>query len=521
MREDALRSLLLIKAVEETDRAGTLIPPADRAAATREAMREAGRGAAANAEWVGGATLSSEAQGLLARRAETLLRQLVVRHPFVDTVLSLARGPAWAGWLTVVLAAALGVGLSALDGSRRIDILSLPLLGLVLWNVLVYVLVALDAVRSSVRPGGGRRALPHWLAQSVPGRVKRLVARSAAFDAVLAEALGRFVAEWSDAGRPLVTARAVRLFHLAAAAVGLGLIAGLYLRGVVLDYRAGWESTFLEARQVHAVAAVIYAPASALTGIPIPDADYLAALRWEGSRGGESAARWIHLLAATVLMFVVLPRLLLALVATVAAWRRSRNAPLLPALVPYFRSVFGSIQGAVGRGIVAVMPFAYDPGTGALAALRRLLPAALGEGFAVDVHAPARYGDEESFLHNLADRGGAIADVIALLFSLAATPEDENHGAVITGARDWLERARRHTPLLVLVDEGPYRTRMTQAGGADRLAERREVWRTFVSARGLSACFVDLGRPGAGVGEGEDAGRLRANLWQPVVDAPD
>ena len=97
MREDALRSLLLIKAVEETDRAGTLIPPADRAAATREAMREAGRGAAANAEWVGGATLSSEAQGLLARRAETLLRQLVVRHPFVDTVLSLAQGPAWTG----------------------------------------------------------------------------------------------------------------------------------------------------------------------------------------------------------------------------------------------------------------------------------------------------------------------------------------------------------------------------------------------------------------------------------------
>jgi len=519
MREDALRSLLLIKAVEETDRGGTLIPSADRAAATREAVRDAGGGPAASAGRTVGAPLSAEAQELLARRAERLRRQLVARHPFVDTVLALSRGPAWAGWLVVVLAAALGVGLSALDGSRRINILSFPLLGLVLWNVLVYVLLALDAVRSSVRAGTGRPSLPRLLAQSTLGRVKRLVARAAAFDAVLAEALGRFVADWSEAARALLTARAVRLFHLGAAAVGLGLIAGLYLRGVALDYRAGWESTFLDAHQVHAIVAVIYAPASALVGIPIPDADHFGALRWEEGRGGDSAARWIHLLAATALVFVVLPRLLLALAATVAVWRRSRHAALPPALVPYYRLAFASIQGAVGRGIVAVMPYAYEPGTGALAALRELLPAALGEGVAVDVHAPVRYGDEEGFLHNLADRGGAIADVIALLFNLAATPEDENHGSVIAGGRDWLERARRHTQLLVLVDEAPYRVRMAQSGGAERIAERREVWRAFVSARGLSACFVDLGRPRAGADDSDCAQRLRAMLWQPAVSA--
>ena len=85
----------------------------------------------------------------------------------------------------------------------------------------------------------------------------------------------------------------------------------------------------------------------------------------------------------------------------------------------------------------------------------------------MEVHASVRYGDEDGLLRNLGDRGGAIADILVLLFSLAATPEDENHGTVIAGVRDWLERARRHTQMLVLVDEGPYLARM------ERSARRR------------------------------------------------
>jgi hypothetical protein len=136
MQENALTSVLLIKAVEETDRAGTLIPPADRAAATRETTRGAG-GSAVTDRGLAGARLSEEAQRLLTRRAELLRRQLVVRYPFVDTLLGLARGPAWAGWLLIGLALTLGAALSTLDGSQRINILAFPLLGLVLWNLVV------------------------------------------------------------------------------------------------------------------------------------------------------------------------------------------------------------------------------------------------------------------------------------------------------------------------------------------------------------------------------------------------
>ncbi len=61
------------------------------------------------------------------------------------------------------------------------------------------------------------------------------------------------------------------------------------------------------------------------------------------------------------------------------------------------------------------------------------------------------------------------------------------------------------------------RTRMgAQGGHAQRLAVRRGVWESFVAARGLAACVVDLAeRPAATPVDAEAVERLRAALWQP------
>jgi hypothetical protein len=473
MREEELRDVLLVRAIEETDRDGALIPPADRAAASREAKRAAGEAA-------------SE-ETLLAARARILLPRIVARHPFVDTVLDLARGPAWAGWGVIVAGLLLGATLSALDGTRRINVLAFPLLGLILWNLAVYIAFAYHAIRAR-----GRAPLPGRLARFGIGRAARLIGRAATFDKTLAEALRRFVADWSEAARPLLVARARRVFHLGAAAVGVGLIAGLYVRGMALDYQAGWESTFLDASGVHRVLAFLFAPASFVTGIPIPDAAHLEAMRWQEGRGGERAAPWLHLLAASVAVFVVAPRVLLALIDTAVIARRCANTPMPAALVPYFRASFSAIGGAIDRGIVMEVPYAYEPAPASLATLRTLLPTMTGARLAVDSRAPVAYGAEEEFLAHLGDRGGDVADVIALLFNLAATPEDENHGTMIAGTRDWLQSARPRAQLLVLVDEGPYAARMS--GAPERVAERREAWRAFIAARGIEPKFVDLAK---------------------------
>ena len=517
MRERALRSVLFIKAVEEADREGTLLPAADRAAATRDAARSRSEGSAAAGTDARAAPLSSAGQRLLTTRAQLLHARLATRVPVVDSVLALVGGPWWLAALLLALSLVAGFALSALDGSRRINVLAFPLLGLVLWSLLVYASVLVRRMRSLARGTTWHSPVARALAQTGLARVRRLIARSAAFNAPLAGALGRFVAEWHEAAWPVLVARAARLLHLSAAATGLGLIAGLYLRGLVLDYEAGWESTFLTAQQVHALLRVAYLPASLLTGILVPDAAQLAAIRWPDGQGARNAASWIHLLAATAFLFVVLPRLALVLGTTLVVWRRSFNVPIPPSLVPYFRHVFGAAAGAIGRGIVAVMPYAYEPSTTASSALRSLLPATLGETMAVDVRVQVRYGEEDDFLQHLPERGGAIADVIALLFSLAATPEDQSHGVVIAGVRDWLADARRHTQLLVLVDEGPYSERMGgEAGFVERLVARRAAWEAFVAARGLRACVLDLAGEQTAGGEAGAVERLRAALWQPV-----
>ena len=113
--------------------------------------------------------------------------------------------------------------------------------------------------------------------------------------------------------------------------------------------------------------------------------------------------------------------------------------------------------------------------------------------------------------------------MLVLLFNLAATPEDENHGAVISGVRDWLAVNRRQAQLLVLIDESPYVARMAAQGGAnERIAERRRAWKDFVGARGLNGCVADLAAP-APPGERAEpdtdplATQLRAALWQPAA----
>ena len=148
-------------------------------------------------------------------------------------------------WLFIAISLIVGFGLSALDGTRRINILSFPLLALILWNLAVYGFIAIRAVRQSsvITKGRGVSALIAYIGVA---RASRLVARSARSIAAGASVEPIHAGMVREAARPLLLLRATRLLHVCAAAVGLGLVVGLYLRGIAFEYRAGWESTFLD-----------------------------------------------------------------------------------------------------------------------------------------------------------------------------------------------------------------------------------------------------------------------------------
>ncbi|MBA3507102.1 MAG: DUF2868 domain-containing protein [Betaproteobacteria bacterium] len=487
MNEAAAREVVLIRAVETTDTVRAIWTDADRAWAGRAAAE------------VVGATAPPGV--FLARRAALAVERLGARQPALPRLLRLYAWRPGVGVALVLVAFTVGVISDQIGAAGRINILAPPLLALILWNVGVYVLLFGQMLASAFgrqRVGWGPlRTVVAWLGRAVPGSLALAIQRKSAAtgsptavasaDAVAsatAVASASFTAEWGRVALPLLRARISRILHVAAAAFALGALSGLYVRGLVFEYRAGWESTFLDAGTVAGVLSVALAPGAWLTGIAIPGAEHLEAIRAPG-RPGENAAPWIHLYAATVALVVLLPRLLLGGAAWVAERRAAQRFPL-PLSDPYYaRLLRGFSEGPVR---VHVVPYSFDVPDSSVAGLRAVMARTFGARTEVALAPPVAYGDEDELA------AGVLPSVppglLVGLFSLAATPESENHGAFLRAL------ARSVTPgtqLAAIVDEASFRVRF--AGQTARLDERRAAWRQWLTTNGIAPVFVDLNKP--------------------------
>ena len=490
MREETLRTVLMVKAVEEVDRAGTLLPSADRAQATRDAVRALGDGVD-EARLVADDRLLGRALG---DRAGRLVGPLVERFPIVEEALGRTRTPGWALAVLLLVAFATGIGLSALDGSRRINILAFPFLGLIAWNLVTYLVLA----GSWMRARFGKRAPAaaagsRWAQRLFARRVAPLLRKTRRVHVVLAEALARYAGDYARYVSAHVMRHARRWLHLAAATVAVGLIVGLYVRGTVLRYEAGWESTFLGPGQVQAALGVLFGPVAGWSGVPLPATlAELEQLRWSAAGGGGDAAPWIHLIALSLAVYVVLPRLLLAALATVGLWRLDRTASLPDELRRYATDVLRGSGVVRSSGVASVTPYAYEPSDASLAGLARWLQGTTGTT-QVERRTSLRYGEEDMADAAFAIGAHRVADLHVVLMTLAATPEAENHGVVIAAARDAAHRARPPAGVRIVIDESPYAARLAaDASLAPRLDERRRLWRNFVAGYGLEADVLPL-----------------------------
>lgn len=347
MREASLRTVLLEKAIEDVDPDGRWIALADRDAATREARREIERTSGAKA-----LSAPTGLEAALVERARRLLDPLLEQHPTLRPLAAPLGVPWWVGAAVIGAAIASGLGLSALDGSRRIDILALPILGVVGWNLLVCLWFAVTRLRRAIAQGTSARPGGTWFGTMAGRRLARLLAGRETWTPPFDEAAARFASGLGEASGPLVVRNLRRLLHLAAAAVALGLLAGFYLRGIVFRFEAGWESTFLGTSQVLALLQVLYGPVADWAGIALPQSiEAVAALRWTQDGGGGDAAPWIHLIALSLALYVMLPRLALAAFETVAARRLRRTVELPPQLVAFGESLYGP-----GAGLTAGAP---------------------------------------------------------------------------------------------------------------------------------------------------------------------
>ena len=459
MDERSAREAVLVRAIETADGAREIWSDADRAWATR-----------ASAEVVGE---HARDDAFIARRADLVLERLAERHPRIRALSRLPSARSWLAPLLALLAFVVGAVGADVSPTQRINLLAPPVLALLAWNVGVYVALLASFMtprRGAAPPGPLRRSVVAWLGEMTP-RIRKSVAPRP-----IVAAFRRFASEWPALAFPLWLRRTARLLHFGAAMLALGAIAGLYVRGIALEYRAAWQSTFLDAHAVARLLKIVLAPGAWLTGITVPDAAHLATIGADSN--GENAARWIHLYAATLAAVVIVPRLLLAAAAWIGERRLEHRFPL-PLAHAYFQRLLHVWHEGAAK--VAVLPYSFDASPGAREGLDKLMARVFDANVDVGWRASTPYGSDA--LPDFPQSASVVA-----LFTLAATPEPENHGAFV----DALQRQGAARPVAI-VDTTDFADRMS--ADPRRVTEREAAWRQMLEARGIEPLFVRLVEP--------------------------
>lgn len=367
--------------------------------------------------------------------------------------------PAWlicgaallAGWFT-----------NSLGTEGTVSLLAFPLLGLILWNLAVSIAAAVREFRPARRGAAPSPGSPPWAARLAGGRMK---ADTVAGDPWLEDVRAVFQRKWLALQLPRVRAAAAMTFHAAAIALAAGVVGGMYVRGLGRDYRATWESTFLDQRDVTRLLGTALAPASLVTGIPVP------AVPPEGR--STDAAPWIHLWAASAGLFIFVPRLILAAMAG-RDLKRAR---------PDWRNVFRDweerTRAAAGRAPVAsVIPLQTSPAPRTRDALRRIIQHLWGAHVIVDFAAEVPYGSEDGLLEQRSETPSHLV----LLWPFAVTPEAEIHGHLVNALATRLAESRSRA--LVVLETSGFDARMSRLPEYPRrLAERRHAWDRILGGR--------------------------------------
>ena len=476
MNEQVARDVVLVRAIETADAQHEVLSDDDRKYASRSAKELAAWQAADS-------KMAVTQHHFLQQRAEQILKRLGERSPAFGSFAKRRLGLGGFWFALPFLALVSGAVLDRIADPHRVDLLSAPFLLIIGWNLVVYLGMLVWALMPGKRHGGAGSNLLRRLSVGKAAVPRKL-------PAPLAAGITAFMAEWAALSAPLTRARLSRTIHLSAACFALGAIASLYARGLLTQYVVGWESTFLDGHQVHTLLSWLFLPAlnvfPNLQGFSLAEIELL---KFGRTVSAASGARWVHLYGATLLLLVVLPRLVFA---GFAAWRARRLASHFPLDLeqPYYRKLADSI-GAGTPALMRVLPYSYTLDEARDRGLWAIAASALGAQARVQLRPASAYGVEpkDALRDTALDDAGVT--VTAVLFSLAATPETENHGAFL----DYLSK-RVKRGVAVLVDESPLLERGgDQGANSTRVAERTALWRQFCSFHGTSVTFVNLLQP--------------------------
>ncbi len=475
MDESAARQVMLVRAIESTDATRQILSDDDRVYASQSAQ--------ALAQWDASSSQAPVTPALfLQKRAGLILKRIEERTPSFGTLTASKTSLRSLANALPVIALLAGALADRISDPHRVDLLSAPLLLIIAWNLAVYALLLVWwlAPASWVPPAhSGWRVRLANIKASIPAKLpKPLVA-----------ATSTFAAEWLAASAPLTRARLQRAIHFSAAAFALGAVISLYARGLLSQYQAGWESTFLDAQQVHTALSVLFLPAMAVFQLPGFSLAQVQALGLPQSGVAAAGAQWVHLYGGTLLLLVILPRLALG---GVARWKEKKLSTNFPVDLrhPYFRKLTQNIGPAL-PAVLRVFPYSFTVDEARDKGLNSVAKLLLGERASVMLRPSTGYGQTPAGLPGSGNPDNPDVALTVVLFNLNATPEQENHGAFLD------QFVQPGGPgFSVLVDESGYLERMGgQNTGAARTQERIALWRDFCAQHKATVSIVNLVHP--------------------------
>lgn len=380
--------------------------------------------------------------------------------------------PGWLGTGGALIAFITGWCFTSLGQEREINLLALPLIALLLWNAAVLLLSLFHGLKKSDRTGSSP-----WL-EKMLGR----------FDSSTTSGLTAVRTRFHTLVRPPLLRRTGFLLrawlHLAAAMLALGSITGMYARGWSTEYRAVWESTILNENGAHTFFHTLFTPASKITGVSIP-LDDISRMR----RGADAASAspgaalpWIHLYAATLGMFIMLPRVLFALLES----SRAGRVPALELRSAEWRDYLAAIHAsAQGEGAtVGIIAHALSLDDASRERWRRLARTRWRDAGGVDCRVITP-GDETEFIAGWTPA----APRTLLVFNLAATPEAEVHRVLAEGIMAKHHQSSTAAVLALALDDSELLKRWSGFADAESKIEARKAsWRDVM--RGLAADWI-------------------------------
>lgn len=464
MKLSDTRNIVIAQALEESDSAGRLISDAEKR------LAEAAAGAP-----LPQATGKSKQNAFLAKRASSVigtieprlegdrswLRSSPFRSKFSVFAILLVIAAALFGYYTNELAK---------QDTERLNILQFPLMGIIVWSLLVYltelfVIFRREGAASGIAGLICRALFPPPISLKKDENESSLEFRARAL----------YQSRWRQINLPALSARVKGTLHITALILAAAAITGMYVKGIAKEYKAEWESTFFETGdQLEPFLKVILGPAATILGDELPDGEQLDSLKKVNNPNGQNAAKWIHWYAVTITLFVLLPRLFLAIVWHFKSLAIDRNLPFREISPAYYDRVLALATGdSLG---IAIVPYAHNAGDNIIQGIRTDMENHFKRAVSITWLDQISFGDEDDAEVQLPPNFQPM-----LLFNFASTPEKETHLALYRKlSGDLPENAK---PYQVILDCEAFDRKADSFNDADeRRATRLSAWQNLFAA---------------------------------------